>query len=232
MAGTVLITGANRGIGLELATQYASDGWRVLACCREPERAEKLQKVRERNAGGVTIHTLDVTDSDRIRALARELEGEAIDILFNNAGARGGDHQSLRDVDIDAWLQTLRVNTIAPLKMAESFLMHVAHSQRRIIATMGSTMGSIAENTSGGQYIYRSAKAAVHMVGRSLAMDLRSRGIISVLLHPGWVKTDMGGPDAPISPDESAAGLRRVLAGLRLEDSGRFFDFQGREHAW
>ncbi len=232
MTGTILITGANRGIGLELATQYAADGWRVLACCREPERAEKLQKVREADVGRVSLHALEVTDNERIRNLARELEGEAIDILFNNAGVRGGDHQSLGDVDADAWLQTLRVNTIAPLKMAEAFIPHVASSRRRIIAIMGSIMGSIAENSTGNQYIYRSAKAAVHMVGRSLAVDLRPQGIISVVLHPGWVKTDMGGPDAPVSPAESAAGLRRVLAGLRLEDSGRFFDFEGRERPW
>jgi NAD(P)-dependent dehydrogenase (short-subunit alcohol dehydrogenase family) len=232
MTGTLLITGANRGIGLELATQYAAEGWRVLACCREPKRAEKLQEVRKADAGRVSIHALEVTDNERIRNLARELEGEAIDILFNNAGVRGGHHQSLGDVDAEAWLQTLRVNTIAPLKMAEAFIPHVARSQRRIIATMGSIMGSIAENSTGNQYIYRSAKAAVHMVGRCLAVDLRSQGIISVLLHPGWVRTDMGGPDAPVSPAESATGLRRVLAGLHLEDSGRFFDLQGNERAW
>jgi NAD(P)-dependent dehydrogenase (short-subunit alcohol dehydrogenase family) len=232
MTGTILITGANRGIGLELASQYASAGWRVLACCRTPERAEALRKQAAMTGNRIRIHTLDVTDTDRIQALALELDGETLDILFNNAGVRGGDQQTLGGVDVNTWLHTLQVNTIAPLKMAEAFLEHVARSRYRIIATMGSVMGSMAENTSGGQYIYRSSKAAVHMIGRSLALDLYSRGIISVLLHPGWVHTDMGGADAPVSPAESATGLRRVLAGLRLEDSGRFFDFQGREHPW
>jgi NAD(P)-dependent dehydrogenase (short-subunit alcohol dehydrogenase family) len=232
MTGTILITGSNRGIGLELATRYAADGWRVLACCREPGRAENLRMACESTAGQMSIHPLDVTDNDRIRMLARELDGVIIDILFNNAGVRGGDHQSFGDTDIDTWLQTFRVNTIAPLKMAEAFIEHLAASRRPVIATMGSVMGSMAENTSGSQYIYRSSKAAVHMVGRCLAQDLRSRGIISVLFHPGWVNTDMGGPDAPLSPTESAAGLRRVLEGLRPEDSGKFFDFQGNERPW
>jgi len=229
---TILITGANRGIGLELADQYAADGWRVLACCRQPERAQRLQKIAEATGGRLSMHPLEVTDRDCIRALAGELADQSIDILFNCAGVRGGDHQTLGDIDVDNWLQTLRVNTIAPLLMTQAFLPQVARSRRKIVAIMGSTMGSIAENASGDQYIYRTSKAAAHMVGRSLAVDLRSQGIISVLLHPGWVRTDMGGIQAPVSPAESVAGLRRVLAGLQLKDSGRFFDFQGRERRW
>mgnify|MGYP001773062950 CR=1 FL=1 len=232
MNGTILITGANRGIGLELATRYAADGWRVLACCRQPENALELQIRQERNPGKISIQTLDVSDEEGIRALARQWKGEPIDILFNNAGVRGGELQDLGNVDVETWLQTFRVNTIAPLQMAAAFLENVAGSRRRIIATMGSVMGSIAENSSGGQYIYRSSKAAVHMVGHCLAMDLRSRGIISVLLHPGWVKTDMGGPNAAVSPVESARGLQRVLANLRPQDSGRLFDFQGNALPW
>jgi NAD(P)-dependent dehydrogenase (short-subunit alcohol dehydrogenase family) len=229
---TILITGANRGIGLELAAQYAADGWRVLACCRHPERAEPLQRLHAATSGRLSIHGLEVTDNEAIQALARELDGQDIDILFNNAGVGGGEHQALGKVDVEDWLRTFRVNTIAPLKVAEAFLPHVGRSRQRIIATMGSVMGSLAENTSGGHYIYRSAKAAVHMVGRCLAVDLRAQGIISVLFHPGWVKTDMGGANAPVAPADSAAGLRRVLAGLRLEDSGRFFDYQGDERPW
>lgn len=232
MTGTILITGANRGIGLELVTRYAAEGWRVLACCRQPESAVELQIRSDRNPGRINIHALDVSDGARIRSLAAELKGEPIDILFNNAGVRGGNRQDPGNVDVATWLQTFRINTIAPLQMAAAFLDHIAGSRLRIIATMGSIMGSIAENSTGGEYIYRSTKAAVHMVGRSLAMDLRPRGIISVVLHPGWVKTDMGGPNAHIFPAESAAGLQRVLAQLRPEDSGRFFDFRGNEIPW
>ncbi|MEZ4600140.1 MAG: SDR family oxidoreductase [Syntrophotaleaceae bacterium] len=232
MTGTILISGANRGIGLALARRYAAEGWRVLACCRNPEEAEKLQKMSAESSGGLTVHALDVANEQGIRSLAEELKGETIDILFNNAGINGGDRQSFGGVDTEAWLQTFRVNTIAPLKMAEAFVEHVARSRRGVIAIMGSVMGSMEENTSGGQYIYRSSKSAVHMVGRSLALDLRSRGIITVLLHPGWVATDMGGASAPVSPDESAAGLQRVLEKLGPEDNGRFFDFAGKVRPW
>jgi len=232
MAGTILITGANRGIGLELATQYAADRWRVLACCREPQMAKDLRSICETTSGRMSLYPLDVTDNERIHELAIQLKGEAIDILFNNAGIRGSDRQSFGNVDVEAWIQTLRVNTIAPLKMAEAFVEHVARSRRRIIAIMGSIMGSLSENASGNQYVYRSSKAAVHMVGRSLAVDLRSRNIITVLFHPGWVKTDMGGTSAPVSPGDSAAGLRQVLACLSQKDSGRFYDYEGNERPW
>lgn len=232
MSGSILITGANRGIGLELASQYAAEGWQVLACCRQPERAQQLQKIAVATDGRLSIHTLEVTDHDRIQALAGELAEQPIDILFNSAGFRGGDHQALGNIDVDNWMRAFQINTIAPLLITQAFIPHVARSRRRIIAIMGSTMGSIFENASGGQYIYRSTKAAVHMVGRSLAADLRSQGIISILLHPGWVRTDMGGAQATVSPAESVAGLRQVLAGLQLKDSGRFFDFQGHERRW
>jgi NAD(P)-dependent dehydrogenase (short-subunit alcohol dehydrogenase family) len=233
LAGTILITGANRGIGLELTRQYAQEGWRVLACSRHPE-AEELNRAAAAAENRIEIYRLDVTDLRQIRVLAAEIGDVPIDILFNNAGMGGGREQHFGCVYErgHGWLETFKVNTMAPLFMAEAFVDHVAGSRRRIIATMGSIMGSIADNHSGGYYIYRSSKAAVHMVMRSMAADLQPRGIIAVVLHPGWVQTAMGGSGANLSPRDSVIGLRKVLDGLTPRDSGRFFNYDGQELPW
>jgi NAD(P)-dependent dehydrogenase (short-subunit alcohol dehydrogenase family) len=232
MSKTILITGSNRGLGLELARQYAAAGWRVLACCRHPDSAEDLRRVAAGCGERVTVHALDVTDSERICSLAGELNEEAIDILFNNAGVGGGDHQSLGRIDTTRWLEAFQVNCIAPLKMAEAFVGHVARSQCRIIATMGTRMGSLADNSSGSHYIYRTTKVGAHMVAKCLSIDLQGKGIISVILNPGWARTGIGGSNAPLTPAESVAGLRRVLVSLTMEDSGKFFDYRGQEVPW
>ena len=155
-----------------------------------------------------------------------------IDILFNNAGVSGPEPKNFGDIDVAGWLETFRINTIAPLKMTEAFVDHVAHSNRRIVAMMGSMLGSMADNSSGGMYVYRSSKAALNMVVSCLAIDLHERGITSVVLHPGWVRTDMGGPQAPLAPQESAAGLYRVLSMLTSGDNGKFLAYDGREIPW
>ena len=229
---TVLITGSNRGIGLALARQYAGDGWRVLATCRDPDHAKALRDVAAAGEA-VSIHRLDVTGDAEIRDLAAALEGTAIDVLFNNAGVmgpRGG--QDFGAIDHAAWLGVLEVNLLGPVRIAEAFVDHVAASGLRTIAVVSSTLGSIAENASGGYYLYRTSKAAVNMAVRCMAASLRSRGITLVTLHPGWVRTDMGGPGAAVSPEQSAAGLRRVVAGLRPRDSGRFLRYDGTENPW
>ncbi len=232
MARTILITGANRGIGLEFVRQYARDGWRVLASCRNPQGADKLRQIAKKSSGMVSIHHLDVTDTGQINDLARELIDERIDILLNNAGVHGPKQQDFGQVEEAGWIEAFRVNTIAPLKIAQAFLEHVANSQRKIIATMGSIMGSIGENDFSGYYAYRSTKAAVHMVMKNLSIDLKKKGIIAMAFHPGWVRTDMGGPDAPQSPEESVEGLRKVLASLTQEDNGRFLTYEGMELPW
>jgi len=232
MANMVLITGANRGIGLELAKQYASDGWRVHACCRTPGRAEALQKLSESSNGSVAVHPLDVTNTAAIQELARKLDRESIDVLINNAGVYGPERQPFGDIDEKEWMHVLRVNAIAPLKVSEAFVGHVARSRRKTIAVVSSLMGSITDNGSGGYYIYRSSKAAANIVTRSMAVDLKARGIIAVVLHPGWVRTDMGGPSATTSPAESVSGMRKVLDGLTPADSGRFFDYHGDALPW
>jgi len=228
---SVLITGANRGIGLELVRSFAKDGWRVHAGCRQPDRADELREAADGSAGAVVVHRLDVTDGLKVEGLARELADQAIDILLNNAGVYG-PRTGFGDTDENEWPPVLAVNTFGPLRMAEAFVEHVARSRRKLIVNISSTMGSIAENTSGGSYIYRTSKAALNMISKTLSVDLAGRGIAVVALHPGWVKTDMGGPQARITTASSVQGLRRVIDGLTLKDSGRFFDYTGRALPW
>ncbi len=229
---TTLITGANRGLGLEFVKQYATAGWRVHACCRAPEAAETLSRLAADNSA-ITLHTLDVADFSQIDRLADDLSGAAIDLLLNNAGVypdRG--HSEFGETDYDAWALGFRVNTMAPLRMAEAFVEHVARSQQKKIALVTSKMGSVADNSSGAYYIYRSSKAALNMVAKSLAIDLAPRNIAVALLHPGWVQTDMGGPDAWITPEQSISGMRKVIDKVTLDDSGVFYAYDGQQVPW
>lgn len=227
---TVLITGANRGIGLEFVKQYAADGWQVLACCREPSSASALNALATEFADKVTVYALDVADFSQIETLADKLAAHAIDVLINNAGVY--PESALGEVDADAWAQAFKINSIAPLKMAEAFTAHVARSKHKKIVSLSSKMGSMDDNTSGGSYIYRSSKAAVNMVMKSLSIDLKPYGIACGVLHPGWVQTDMGGPNGLINTQQSVSGLRQVIAQLTLENTGRFIAFDGKEIAW
>ena len=224
---TVLITGANRGIGLELARQYAADRWSVIATCRDPKSAGELRALK----GDIRIEALEVTDEKQLQALAKALAGTPIDVLLNNAGMLTG-YEAFGQTDTRSWLQTLHVNTIAPLHMAEAFVDHVAGSQQKKIASITSGMGSIGRNTSGSAYAYRTSKAALNMAMATAANELRARGVIVAVISPGWVKTDMGGADANLMPEESAAGIRRVIAGLNPQASGRFFNYSGEEIPW
>lgn len=225
---TTLITGANRGLGLEFARQYSENGWRVIATCRRPEMAHKLETL----CCNVETHLLDVTDFAHVENLAHALDHEKIDLLINNAGVYGPQSAGLGELDYEEWEQVLKVNAISPLKICESFADHVASSGLKIMAAITSKMGSISDNTSGGSYFYRSSKAALNAAMKSLAYDLKPRGITVAILHPGWVRTDMGGNNALIDADESVAGMRKVIASLKLEDSGKFLSFDGAEIPW
>lgn len=228
---TVLITGASRGLGLEFVRQYAQAGWRVHACYRDPKKAGDLTKLAGASGGKITAHALDVADFGQIEALAKTLNAEAIDVLLNNAGvyARGAPFGHL---EYAVWERSFRVNALAPVRMAEAFVEHVARSQKKMIVNVTSLMGSLTDNTSGGSYAYRSSKAALNMATLCMAHDLKARGISTVVLHPGWVKTDMGGPDAPVEAAESVRGMRAVIDRTTLEQSGKFFDYEGDPLPW
>ena len=228
---SILITGANRGIGLELARCFAQENWRVFACCRALDPADELHALAAKDKT-ISIHQLDVSIQEQIADLAGALKTETFDILFNNAGIFGPDKQGFGQTDQDGWLETFHINCIAPMLVSEAFVEMVARSQLRIIATMGSVMGSIAENTSGNHYAYRTSKAAAHMVMKGLSIDLADRGIITVALHPGWVRTRMGGAEAPLGADVSAQGLKKVLLDLSIKDSGCLIDSLGDKRAW
>lgn len=229
---TVLITGASRGLGLEFARQYAADGWRVIAACRKPAAAKALKAVKGAKGGTVSIEKLDVDDDASVTALSKKYARDAIDLLVNNAGIYGPREMTPDNIDYAAWERVLRTNTMAPLRVAAAFLPQVAKSDRKTIATVTSWMGSVAANEGGGHYLYRSSKAAVNMVMKSLSIDVADKGVTVVLLHPGWVKTDMGGPDAAIEAPESVTGMRAVIAKAKKKDSGKFFNYDGSPMPW
>ena len=229
---SALITGANRGLGFEFARQYLVDGWQVYAACRDPASASELRRLTETSDDKLRMLAMDVTDPASIHAAATELDGQAIDLLLNNAGVIGPQGQTIGNIDYEAWAEVLAINTMGPMRVSEAFVELVARSDRKLIVTLTSGMGSIADNTSGGSILYRSSKAAVNMVMRSLAIDLAPRGITCVVVNPGWVRTDMGGPSANLQPAESISALRRLIATLGPEQSGKFFNHTGREYPW
>jgi NAD(P)-dependent dehydrogenase (short-subunit alcohol dehydrogenase family) len=228
----VLITGASRGIGLELVRYGIENNWRIFACCRHPQQAESLLSLAQLANGRVSVHVVDMNELATIQALAYELRGEAIDVLINNAGIYGSDRNRFGQVDVDSWLEAFKVNCIAPLKMAEALIEQLKSGRGKTIACISSKMGSMMDNRSGNSYIYRSSKAALNAVVKSLSIDLKPHAIKCIALHPGWVKTDMGGAYAEISPRESIDALLRIILSLKDSDSGRFIDIDGSDIPW
>jgi len=228
---TLLLTGANRGLGLEIVRQFAAGGWTVHACCRAPQSAIDLQTAAA-EVPSVTIHALDVNDFAAIDDLARELEGTAIDVLLNNAGIQGSSAQDFGNIDYGGWAEAFRINTMAPMKMAEAFTGHVAASERKLIVTFSSVLASMAENRWGELHVYRTSKTAVNMVMRTLAPDMAKRGVTAFNIHPGWVRTDMGGPNADLTPSESVAGIKQVIEAAGPAQAGAFLDWQGKTLPW
>ncbi|KAA5606941.1 SDR family oxidoreductase [Roseospira marina] len=225
---TVLITGASRGIGLEFVRQYRADGWDVIATCRTPENAPELQ------ATGAEVHGLDVTDEAALAGMGRTLAGRTIDVLINNAGIYPlkGPQGAFGAIPVEPWMEALRTNIIAPWKVAETFIGNLERADRPVLATVSSKMGSIAEASSPGSVVYRTSKTGVNMVVKGLSIELASRGVICLALHPGWVRTDMGGPNGLIDATESVTGLRAVIAGASTADSGTFRGYDGATIPW
>lgn len=229
---TILITGANRGIGLEHARRYAERGLQVFATARDPAQAADLHSLSAQHDGRVTVLRYDAAEPDAAARLRADVGGAPLDLLFANAGAMGPAGQRFGEVDVEGTLELIRVNALAPLKLAEAFADNVANSARKLIAFQTSLMGSVGDNSGGGAYAYRMAKAALNMAGKGVSNDLRARGVIAVLLHPGWVRTRMGGPGGKISVDECVEGQQRILDKLTPAQSGKFFNFDGRELPW
>ena len=228
---SVLVTGANRGLGLEFVRQYLADGDEVIAACREPAVATSLRSLSSATAGRLSVIELDVTDPVSVRRAAERTERD-LDILINCAGVMGARHQTLGSIDYEDWLQVLKVNLLGPARMCEAFLPRLAQAGRPLVVSITSGMGSLADNSSGGYIAYRTSKAALNMLMRSAAIDLQPRGVSCVLVNPGWVKTDMGGPGATLTATQSVTAMRRLIAKLGPQDSGRFFNYDGREYPW
>lgn len=222
--GTVLVTGANRGIGLELARQYAAAGWSVIGTARRPDAADDLREL------DVRMVQLDVTDQASVDRMADELSGVAIDVLINNAGILP-DTGSIDDLDIDTYTQILNVNTIGPVRVTQALMPNLRAGDMKKILNTSSGLGSIA-GSSGGYFGYRESKAALNMFTVTLARDLAADGFTCVVMNPGWVRTDMGGPGAPTSVKESASGIRSVISNITPDDTGTFWNFQGGTEAW
>jgi len=221
---TVLITGAARGLGLEFVKQYAAKGWKVHACARSPESLKDV-------AGNIHLHKLEVTDYGAVKALASELKGEAIDVLICNAGVSGREAADLGSIDPKVWRDTFEVNALAPLMMAEAFVEQVAASTDRKLIAISSRLGSITHND-GARYAYRASKTALNMEWKSLSKDTAAKGLICVVLHPGWVQTDMGGQAATLTIAQSVPSMVKVIDGLKPADNGRFLNYDGTELPW
>ncbi len=227
---TVLITGANRGIGLQFVKHYSQHAKRVIACCRQPENASELKLVETSN-NNVEIHTLDVTDNKQIEALQVAFSDQVIDLLINNAGIYG-PKQNESQLDKTLWSQVFEVNVMAPILIARALSKNLALSLNAVVANMSSKMGSISDNGSGGASIYRSSKAALNAATKSFALDHISMGVTTVLLHPGWVQTDMGGKNALINTQTSISGLTSVLESVDKTKNGLFFNYDGNIIPW
>jgi NAD(P)-dependent dehydrogenase (short-subunit alcohol dehydrogenase family) len=222
---TVLITGANRGIGLECARQFAAKGYQVIGTVRDPADASELSAVADR------VEPLHVTDAASVAALARRLHGVTIDILLNNAGVFDPNDVTVDKVDFAVMEQTLAVNTLGPLRVTQALLPNLRAGKRRTIVNLSSQLGSIADS-SGRWYAYRASKAALNQINKTLSAELAPEGFTCVVLHPGWVRTDMGGASATYSPQESVGGLIAVIEKLGPGDTGRFYDFKGTPIPW
>jgi NAD(P)-dependent dehydrogenase (short-subunit alcohol dehydrogenase family) len=225
MSRCVVVTGASRGLGLELAKQLAKRGDSVIATARHPERAAELKAL------DVRVERLDVAEPSSLAAFADAVADQSIDLLINNAG-KGGMRAAFEEMDWADVADFFATNSIGPMRVTQALLPSLRRGRGKTIASITSRMGSIDDNTSGGAYGYRASKAALNMLNRSLSIDLARDGFTCVVLHPGWVRTDMGGAGAPLLPPQSVEGMLSVIDGLKPSDTGKFLDYEGKPIAW
>lgn len=228
---TVLITGANRGLGLEFVRQYANKGWYVLAACRAPESANALNELAKNN-DNIEPLTLDVTKESDINGLADSLNGNPIDHLILNAGVLGDDCAKLGEMTQTKWLEVLTINTVAPALLIQALQDNVAASELKTIVGISTRVASLGDNSSGNMYSYRTSKAALNQILVSAAQNLREKKVKTLAIHPGWVQTDMGGKDATFTAEQSVSGIINVASNLTLEESGSFRVFDGSMIEW
>ncbi len=241
---SILITGASRGLGLEFAAQYLADGWTVHAGCRAPDRATGLQELAAAptpNGGALTIHRMDVTVPEEIAAVAEALAGAPLDILMNNAAivdgygtgvVEGLDDPDIRNYDFGFWEEALKTNLLAPARITGAFVEHLLLAGNPIVAMVSSGLGSVGNNWQGGRYAYRTSKAGLNMLTRGLGAWLEPMGITVAALAPGWSRTEAGGPNAYNSVEDAVTGVRRVISGLGIEQTGTFWDWDGSPLPW
>ena len=238
---SVLITGANRGLGLEFTRQYLKDGWEVHAFCRQPDKAAELGAMVADNRGNIHLREMDIGNKEQIEAAAKELKNLPIDLLINNAGIADGygrgvyemkEDPDIQNYDFAFWEEMMRINTLAPAKIIGAFLENIRAGGQKKIASLSSGLGSITNLAWAGKYGYCASKAGLNMVSKGLAEWLKPENIMVISLSPGWTRTAMGGPHATNSAEESVSGMRHVISSLTLAETGRFWNFDGEELPW
>ena len=238
---SVLITGANRGLGLEFTRQYLKDGWEVYAFCRHPDKAADLSAMDADSRGNIQLREMDIGNKEQIEAAAKELKNLPIDLLINNAGIADGygrgvyemkEDPDIQNYDFAFWEEMMRINTLAPAKIIGAFLENIRAGGQKKIASLSSGLGSITNLAWAGKYGYCASKAGLNMVSKGLAEWLKPENIMVISLSPGWTRTAMGGPHATNSAEESVSGMRHVISGLTLAETGRFWNFDGEELPW
>ncbi|MCM2679105.1 SDR family oxidoreductase [Echinimonas agarilytica] len=230
MSQTVVITGANRGLGLEFCRYYLNRGDNVIACCRHPSSASELDELKLDFTKHISIHALDITKEAQHRGFIAALGRTKIDILINNAGIYGSKGLAIEQIGADEWSHVLQVNAISPMLFTRNLKNNLNKNAKIVFVT--SKMGSIGDNSSGGSYMYRSSKAALNAAAHSLAVDWAELSFNVAILHPGWVKTDMGGPNALITAVQSVTGMCSVIEGLDSDDSGQFINYDSQPIPW
>ena len=228
---SILITGTNRGIGLEFVKHYLKNNEKVIATCRNKDSAKDLFKLKNMT-NDLTLVELDVSSPNSINEFASKINGQPIDTFINNAGVFGPRNNEFGNFNAKEWLNVFNINTVAPLLITQKILKNLRLGKNKKLVFISSKVGSIEENTGGGMYVYRSSKTALNQVIKSLSIDFKDENFIAAALHPGWVQTDMGGPNALIDTKTSVKGMAKVIDSLVLINSGRFYNYDGSSIPW